>query len=953
MINAITEAQPLKLAAQESAEEIMIDRHGDMLNDGRIELEARDAVHNEEQAKLLLMEIKALSKKGPAIDRAYLKAKAKNMIASMTYRQTKPDKFFRAEIKAAQKAATATTDEEILAAKIQQLANHYLYKESLKAREDAQKMRKHIRKVEQTKYTAKQVHPEYIKHLKMYTLASDFRANTKLTEEQAIQKLRQVAIWARAQTDESIGLEIEFYDNNLNKIMAADEAGLLSEVKLKSWDDMTNEELRGMYDMVRHLRYVGGKMSESEAAQLKIKTKRVGDSIRKWALRTKKASKGTVKRKLQDTIKSYAANIFLHADSVLRRMDGLRDNGLAYNSIKKPLDKAISERQIPMQEEAGEAMSAIYHKYYTDSDLRKMNGVLDVDQVGSAFTKWEIIMMALNSGTESNRQALYDSQVEGENPYTQEIVEAAFDQHMTKEDWAFVQDVWAHIDSYKEELFALERKRKGVAPPAVEGTTVETKFGTIMGAYFPLKYDPTDSINVTEEAAEDMIKGITMGRFAKAMTKDGMTKERVGSGGRPVMLDIMTWHKHINEVINLISLGEAVEEVQAVLGSSEVRNAMTETGNTEYWGALDVWLKDTASGEIISADAVSRVLRNIRTGFSVSAIGWNFGTVLLQPLGIFQTMPLIGYKNTMKGITAMARNPSQVIKDIQGRSAFMRERGLTFNKDIHDAMHQMHGDPNRPSFFPPWVRQSMFYGIIFTQRYVDAATWLGAYEKAKADIGPTATEEDLVHAADRAVARSQASGIWADRTPIERGTISKNIRQAEFVRIWTALGSYFFAKGNVAAEVFSRTDFKDPKQAFQFSMDVMMLFVMEGVIVGLMKNTWPDGEDDEESKLKFIAKEAAANAMGSLPLLREIGSEIQGFRGGSTISTFYEAIGNAGTQIGQGELDPALFTAINTLGGITFKYPSGALNRAFRAGVAQQEGEDVDPIDYLMWRKKD
>ncbi|MET0064487.1 MAG: hypothetical protein ABW176_19535 [Candidatus Thiodiazotropha endolucinida] len=45
--------------------------------------------------------------------------------------------------------------------------------------------------------------------------------------------------------------------------------------------------------------------------------------------------------------------------------------------------------------------------------------------------------------------------------------------------------------------------------------------------------------------------------------------------------------------------------------------------------------------------------------------------------------------------------------------------------------------------------------------------------------------------------------------------------------------------------------------------------------------------------------------------------------------------------------------SLNKLGGIAFKYPSSAMNKAFDSLVKDIQGEDVAPIDYLMYREKD
>ena len=75
MIDAILVAPSLTKAARDAAEARMINKYGDVLNDGTLENEALEAVHNEEHAKVVLEELRALGKKSkkPAIDRKLLK----------------------------------------------------------------------------------------------------------------------------------------------------------------------------------------------------------------------------------------------------------------------------------------------------------------------------------------------------------------------------------------------------------------------------------------------------------------------------------------------------------------------------------------------------------------------------------------------------------------------------------------------------------------------------------------------------------------------------------------------------------------------------------------------------------------------------------------------------------------------------------------------------------------
>jgi hypothetical protein len=120
----------------------------------------------------------------------------------------------------------------------------------------------------------------------------------------------------------------------------------------------------------------------------------------------------------------------------------------------------------------------------------------------------------------------------------------------------------------------------------------------------------------------------------------------------------------------------------------------------------------------------------------------------------------------------------------------------------------------------------------------------------------------------------------------------------------------------------------------------------------------PD-EDDEESVAGFLAAQTAQSFAASFPIIREASSVIEGFSSGSALANFQDVVGKALVQLGQvgwedGGLegaDMALFRSLNKLGGLVLKYPAGAMNRLITAGVEQYQGEDVSPIEYLLWQE--
>jgi hypothetical protein len=228
------------------------------------------------------------------------------------------------------------------------------------------------------------------------------------------------------------------------------------------------------------------------------------------------------------------------------------------------------------------------------------------------------------------------------------------------------------------------------------------------------------------------MNGIRGGRFSRAQTRNGHIKERVGSGGRPLRLDLGVIEQHTREVIYDLELGDAVRASHKVLHHKDVRQAFSDTGKAEYHKALDMWLKDIALGEVVSSGVMEQVFRHIRVGFTVAKIGFNLGTVLIQPTGLLQSAAQIGKMNMIKGMAQFIAHPARSYTDALEASDFMKERFGTFNKDMMDARQMLRSGirikgtqvvlPTR------WIGTAGFYLIAKVQTLVDVATFWGSYQ---------------------------------------------------------------------------------------------------------------------------------------------------------------------------------------------------------------------------------
>lgn len=425
------------------------------------------------------------------------------------------------------------------------------------------------------------------------------------------------------------------------------------------------------------------------------------------------------------------------------------------------------------------------------------------------------------------------------------------------------------------------------------------------------------------------------------------------------MIDIAVLHGHINQVVHDLALSEVVNNSWKILQDNRVKSTFIGAGRKADLDSLEHWLLDVAAGEQRGADIGSRYARLVKSGFTVSKLALNLSTALVQVTGITQSMVVVGKKDFLLGLQDVLRRPlkgaNSAANEAIARSAFMQERETTFNKDIYDVLGDTRTGPTqgRVSQFTREVMAPVgFWLMQKTQFYlVDLPTWYAGYRKGLAQTGD---EAQAIAFADRTVARAQASGNFSDRTAIERGT-AFNARQSDIVRLFTTLGSYMFAKFNVAYERTAQTDFLDPMEVLSWTADMAMLFVIEAILYNGIKGTlpdlWGDDNDDSEGWLEFLAKETAFSIASTLPFIRDGSGAIQGFGGGGAYGSIMETFARPFGQIKQGEIDPALVKSMVNVGGIFFHIPSAQANRVIDAGWRQLEGDDVAPIEYLMGRR--
>jgi hypothetical protein len=264
-----------------------------------------------------------------------------------------------------------------------------------------------------------------------------------------------------------------------------------------------------------------------------------------------------------------------------------------------------------------------------------------------------------------------------------------------------------------------------------------------------------------------------------------------------------------------------------------------------------------------------------------------------------------------------------------------------WDKDVADTsrfLTSYFGDvPTRLRTNMDRISHLYFWPIAKMQSLVDVATWMGAYEQAVNDPNIT-SDQDAINYADAQVENAQTSGLFSDRSGLERGTLGTRTRQGQFVRLWTTLISYMLAKGNIAYEKGRMTNFRDPKQVFDFAVDMMMLFTLEGIASSLLYGNWPGEEDEDETVPGWIAKVTLESATAGIPLVREYNAARYG-SGNTPVGSVFNDAWNFVHQVEQWEADEPLVKAGVKTFGTLFHLPASQLNRGIEAVFNEPDSE--------------
>lgn len=550
----------------------------------------------------------------------------------------------------------------------------------------------------------------------------------------------------------------------------------------------------------------------------------------------------------------------------------------AYKYLWEPIDKATKKNR-EMKEEAKRTIQNIW-KIYSIKEWQSMRTdrkyELGKDALGGPilYTKEQVLAMALNWGTESNRERIMETLGVNDNAIMEFL-----DENMDKRDWEFVQKIWDHLNSYYPERNRIQNDLYGVPLGKVPGVPILLKDGTkIKGQYYRIKYDPDTSVRASELSANEIAEQSKEGLSAFALGMGSTKKRMQNANGQHVRLDLNVYTEAVNEAIQHISMREATVDVFKLLSRKSIQGNISEMLGKETYDMIKNWVTDNWHSPIIETNQWDGWLNRIRGSYTFAVMAYRTSTAILNVTNIFPMIRRMGAENALHAVSSYYfGNGSMKEKRafIMGKSAFMRDRAATMDRDLQRGFDlptqkkesKIHATLTHGKYGTDTINSAGYRLIAETDMILSLPEWLATYQGAvrkmqlenNGNLSLEEIDQEAIRLADKAVRETFGSGEVKDRPKILR----RNTIVSQFLP--------FYSYSNLILNHFIRSGYKlaDEGDYKPLAMDVLYLWIFSGFVEGCVRAAMSNDDDDRKWEDRIIYSFSNGGPIQGIPFVRD------------------------------------------------------------------------------------
>lgn len=547
-----------------------------------------------------------------------------------------------------------------------------------------------------------------------------------------------------------------------------------------------------------------------------------------------------------------------------------------YDLIYKMMDKAFAKKRL-LQEQAELELKKVMNIYDRETFRKirndKIYEINKVDHKPVMVTKETLLTMALNWGTDSNRERVVETYgLDHRN------IEKILFKYLNDKDWDFVEAVWKHINSYWPERNIVQNNLYGIPLGKVPGRKIILPDGRkINGMYYPIKYDADLTSKTKDREINDIIRKDMLGRTTFNIGM-GSTKSRAqSSGGQYLRQDLDVYIDYINESINHIAMRETTADIYKLLSRKDLAEAISQKYGVDAHRRLQRWASDCWHDPVDKLTAWEQRLNRLRHNFTMATMAYRTSTALLNFANLPLVMGKMGALNMARGLSTIylggVKNYRQQRDFILSKSTFMRDRATNMDRDLARGLKLKEDqDVSKLTSKAHAVKEEVdrfAYSLISeTDFMLSLPEWIQTYNNTIAQLQiekPFMTvaeiDEEAVRLADKMVRETFGSGEMKDRPEVVK---SRLLSQLLPFYSFTSLVMNQFIRGGY--------DIVDGRGPMKLMRAMIFWYILGSVFEGALRSLVDSATGND--KYSFLQRQgysfASNGPIGGIPVAREV-----------------------------------------------------------------------------------
>lgn len=547
-----------------------------------------------------------------------------------------------------------------------------------------------------------------------------------------------------------------------------------------------------------------------------------------------------------------------------------------YDLIYKMMDKAFAKKRL-LKEQAELELKKVMNIYDRETFRKirndKIYEINKVDHKPVMVTKETLLTMALNWGTDSNRERVVETYgLDHRN------IEKILFKYLNDKDWDFVEAVWKHINSYWPERNIVQNNLYGIPLGKVPGRKIILPDGRkINGMYYPIKYDAELTSKTKDREINDIIRKDMLGRTTFNIGM-GSTKSRAqSSGGQYLRQDLDVYLDYINESINHIAMRETTADIYKLLSRKDLAEAISQKYGVDAHRRLQRWASDCWHDPVDKLTAWEQRLNRLRHNFTMATMAYRTSTALLNFANLPLVMEKMGALNMARGLSTIylggVKNYRQQRDFILSKSTFMRDRATNMDRDLARGLKlKEEQDVSKLASKAHAVKEEVdrfAYSLISeTDFMLSLPEWIQTYNNTIAQLQiekpfmtVTEMDEESVRLADKMVRETFGSGEMKDRPEVVK---SRLLSQLLPFYSFTSLVMNQFIRGGY--------DIVDGRGPMKLMRAMLFWYILGSVFEGALRSLVDSATGND--KYSFLQRQgysfASNGPIGGIPVAREV-----------------------------------------------------------------------------------